>query len=215
MSDTRPFQIAVLISGGGTTLKNLIDLRSTEGLVPQIRLVISSKPTAGGLAFAEQGHIESLVVDHRDYSSAEAISEPIFAACRRADIDLVVMGGFLRKVEVPADFANRVINIHPSLIPAFCGRGMYGMRVHEAVIDQGAAVTGCTVHFVDNQYDHGPVIAQASLVVGNSSPQALQKKVFALECELYPQVLNAIARGEVSVVGDEVLVSSALPQSDG
>ena len=215
MSDTRPFQIAVLISGGGTTLKNLIDLRSTEGLVPQIRLVISSKPTAGGLAFAKQGHIESLVVDHRDYSSAEAISEPIFAACRRAGIDLVVMGGFLRKVEVPADFANRVINIHPSLIPAFCGRGMYGMRVHEAVIDQGAAVTGCTVHFVDNQYDHGPVIAQSSLVVGNSSPQDLQKKVFALECELYPQVLNAIARGEVSVVGDEVLVSSALPQSDG
>ncbi len=76
-------------------------------------------------------------------------------------------------------------------------------------------MTGCTVHFVDNQYDHGPVIAQASLVVGNSSPQDLQKKVFALECELYPQVLNAIARGEVSVVGDEVLVSSALPQSDG
>ena len=215
MSDTRPFQMAVLISGGGTTLKNLIDLRSTGGLVPQIRLVVSSKPTAGGLTFAKQGNIESMVVDHRAYSSAEAISEPIFAACRQAGIDLVVMGGFLRKVEVPADFANRVINIHPSLIPAFCGRGMYGMRVHEAVINQGAAVTGCTVHFVDNQYDHGPVIAQASLIVGNSSPQALQKKVFALECDLYPQVLNAIARGEVSVVGDEVLVSSALPYSDG
>ena len=211
MSDTRSFKIAVLISGGGTTLKNLIDVRSKGELVPQIRLVISSKPEAGGLAFAKQGNIESMVVDHRDYSSAEAISGPIFEACRQAEVDLVVMGGFLRKVEVPADFSNRVINIHPSLIPAFCGRGMYGMRVHEAVIDQGAALTGCTVHFVDNQYDHGPVIAQSSLVVQDASPQALQKKVFALECDLYPQVLNAIARGEVNVVGDEVFVSSPLP----
>ena len=209
MSQEHPFQIAVLISGGGTTLKNLIDQSSQGRLQAEIRLVISSNPQAGGLNYAATAGIETAVFNHRVYSNAEAISDEIFAACRNAEIDLIVMGGFLRKLVIPEDFTNRVVNIHPSLIPAYCGKGMYGMRVHAAVVEEGALLTGCTVHFVDNQYDHGPIIAQASLKVGDATPQALQRMVFEKECELYPAVVNAIATGQVTVTGDEVVVQES------
>ena len=110
------------------------------------------------------------------------------------------MGGFLRRVNVPDDFANRIINIHPSLIPVFSGKGYYGMRVHEAVIAAGAQQSGCTVHFVDNIYDHGPIIAQQSVpVLSDDTPQDLQRRVFEAECGLLPQVINLIAAGRVSV----------------
>lgn len=209
MSQEHPFRIAVLISGGGTTLKNLIDQSAQGHLQAEIRLVISSNPQAGGLNYAATAGIEAAVFDHRVYSNAETISDEIFAACRNAEIDLVVMGGFLRKLVIPEDFTNRVVNIHPSLIPAYCGKGMYGMRVHAAVVEEGALLTGCTVHFVDNQYDHGPIIAQASLKVGDATPQALQRMVFEKECELYPAVVNAIATGQVTVTGDEVVVQES------
>ena len=200
------FKIAVLISGGGTTLRNLIEKRDAGLLDVDIALVISSKPDAGGLQFARQAAIDFEVFDHQEFNKPEAISERIFAACRDAQIDLVVMGGFLRKVVIPDDFANRVVNIHPSLIPAFCGKGMYGMRVHRAVVEKGSPVSGCTVHFVDNQFDHGPIIAQESVSVGDSTAEQLQQLVFLAECDLYPKVIGFIARGEVKVVGDEVVV---------
>lgn len=209
MSDNSPFQIAVLISGGGTTFKNLVDREAEGTLHAEIRLVISSNPEAGGLQYAATAGIESVVFDHRVFSNAQTISDEIFKACRNAKIDLVVMGGFLRKVAIPDDFINRVVNIHPSLIPAYCGKGMYGMKVHTAVVDAGAPLTGCTVHFVDNQYDHGPIIAQASVKVGDATPQSLQRMVFEKECEIYPAVVNAIAKGQVSVVGDEVVVQGS------
>ena len=118
------------------------------------------------------------------------------------------MGGFLRKTDIPDDYHCRVVNIHPSLIPAFSGKGMYGMRVHRSVIEAQSLLSGCTVHFVDNQYDHGPIIAQSSLKVEpGTSPEELAGQVFALECELYPQVIEAIAQGQVSVTGDEVVYS--------
>ena len=108
------------------------------------------------------------------------------------------MGGFLKHVLIPPDFENRVINIHPALIPAFCGQGMYGLRVHEAVLDYGAKVTGCTVHFVDNQYDHGPIILQRTVeVLPDDTPESLQARVFAAECEAYPEALRLLASGRV------------------
>lgn len=204
---TDRFTLAVLVSGGGTTLRNLIAWRQARRLQAEIELVISSKRDAGGLQFAEQAAIPATVFDYREYPDAGSLSEPVFAACRQRDIDLVVMGGFLRQVDIPADFENRVVNIHPSLIPAFCGAGMYGMRVHRAVLEKGARISGCTVHFVDNQYDHGPIIAQQSVpVLDDDSPETLAARVFDSECQLYPRVINAIAAGQVEVVGDEVLV---------
>lgn len=207
---SNPSKIAVLISGGGSTLLNLVEKKKSGELNVDIRLVISSNPASAGIDYARKAKIECRVFDHHEFKTAKSISDKIFGACREAKIDLVVMGGFLRKVEIPVDFANRVINIHPSLIPAFCGKGMYGMRVHRAVIENGSPVTGCTVHFVDNHYDHGPIIAQTSITVGNRSAEELQQAVFAAECELYPRVINAIAQGEISVVGDEVVYSNAM-----
>ncbi|MGI9516882.1 MAG: phosphoribosylglycinamide formyltransferase [Pirellulaceae bacterium] len=200
------FNVAVLISGGGTTLRNLIERQQADELDATIALVISSNSQAKGIHFAETAGIRVQVFDHREFTDPDSISNEIFTACREADIELVALGGFLRKLKIPNDFVNRVVNIHPSLIPAYCGAGMYGMRVHQAVIENGSPITGCTVHFVDNQFDHGPIIAQESVQVQKEeSPEELAARVFELECELYPRVINAIARGEIRVDGDVVV----------
>jgi phosphoribosylglycinamide formyltransferase 1 len=128
---------------------------------------------------------------------------------RRSGADLVVLGGFLKRIVIPPDFTNRVTNIHPGLIPAFCGDGMYGHHVHEAVIAYGAKVSGCTVHFADNQYDHGPVILQKAVpVLDDDTPDTLAARVFQAECEAYPQALQWIAAGRVRVEGRRVRVTS-------
>lgn len=200
--------IAVLISGGGTTLRNLIECCVAGELDVDIRLVISSSAVAKGLMYADGADIPTAVIRQRDVASPEAFSEAIFAACRESDIDLVVMGGFLKHVTVPADFENRVVNIHPGLIPAFCGKGFYGQHVHQSALDYGVKVSGCTIHFVDNQYDHGPIIHQHVVpVLDDDTPQTLAARVFEAECEAYPHVLQAIAEGRVSVHGRRVRVA--------
>ncbi len=205
----QPISIAVLISGGGTTLKNLIDRIEATTLNAQIELVISSTPTAGGLAFAADANIPTQVIAHKDFSTRESFSESIFTALRESAADLIVMGGFLRQLAIPADFENKIINIHPSLIPAFCGKGNYGRRVHQAVLDYGAKLTGSTVHFVDDDYDHGPIIAQMPVSVEpGDTADTLAKRVFATECELLPEVINRIASGKVRVTGRIVEIES-------
>ena len=195
------FSITVLISGGGTTLRNLIELRQRGDLEVEIREVISSSPKAAGNQFAIEANIPLVVLPRPQFPSDEQLSHAIFNACRESGTDLVVAGGFLRRLVVPNEFENRVINIHPSLIPAFSGQGYYGMRVHESVIEHGCKLSGCTVHFVDNEYDHGPIIAQRSVdVLPKDSPQTLQQKIFAEECKLYPAVIHQIAAGQVRVV---------------
>ena len=197
---TDKFKIAVLISGGGTTLKNLIDLRSRDELDCDIELVVSSSPTAGGLEFAQSNDIVSRVVVRNDFENTVSFSKAIFDQCRALEIDLVVMGGFLKRVQIPDDFVNRVINIHPSLIPSFCGKGNYGINVHTNVIAYGAKISGCTVHFVDDQYDHGPIIAQVTVpVLDSDDPKTLAARVFEAECKIYPEIINAIANGRVTV----------------
>ena len=119
--------------------------------------MISSSAKAGGLEHARRAGIATAVIDRKERTSDEAFQDAYFTAIRAAGVKYVVMGGFLKYVPIPPDFENRVINIHPALIPAFCGKGMYGLRVHQAVLDYGVKLTGCTVHFVDNQYDHGPI----------------------------------------------------------
>ena len=205
---TPPLPIAVLISGGGTTLRNLIEKIAADKLPVEIRLVISSNPAAGGLRFAAEAGIRSLVIEKSKAASAEQFSAAIFGACREAGVRYVVMGGFLKHVLIPPDFENRVINIHPALIPAFCGKSMYGLRVHEAVLNYGAKISGCTVHFVDNQYDHGPILLQRAVeVLPGDSPQALQARVFAAECEAFPEALRLLAENRVSVTGRTVAIS--------
>ena len=209
-------KLAVLISGAGRTLKNFIDLAADKRLPVDIRLVVSSSPAAGGLAFAQQAGIPAAVFDRRDYKSNQAYGAGVFAACREAAVEYVVMAGFLKLVPVPDDFAGRVINIHPSLIPAFCGHGMYGHHVHEAVLAYGAKVTGVTVHFVDNQYDHGPVIwQQPTPVFDDDTPESLAARVFELEKEAYPHVLRLLAGGKVKLEGRRVRIEASRRPSPG
>jgi phosphoribosylglycinamide formyltransferase-1 len=189
--------IAVLISGGGTTLRNLVE-KVRAGVLPvEIRLVISSNPRARGLDFAKEANIPSLVVEKRKFSHDEAFGEAVFGPCRAAGVRYVVMGGFLKHVLIPPDFENRVVNIHPALLPAFGGKGMYGLAVHRAVLAAGVKTSGCTVHFVDNEYDQGPIILQRQVaVMAGDTADSLQARVFAAECSAYPEALSMLAERE-------------------
>ncbi len=203
----KPFRIAVLISGGGTTLRNLIEKIDAGTLPVEIGLVVSSSPTARGLQFADDKRIPTAVIEPKGFANQDAFSREIFDRCRAAGIELVVMGGFLKRITIPDDFANRVVNIHPALIPAFCGAGFYGHHVHEAVLQYGAKLSGCTVHFADNQYDHGPVIVQRAVpVADDDTPETLAARVFEAECEAYPEALRLIATGRVTVDGRRVRI---------
>ncbi|MFZ5830241.1 MAG: phosphoribosylglycinamide formyltransferase [Planctomycetota bacterium] len=208
MQNPPPFRIAVLISGGGTTLRNLIEKIAAGALNNvEIALVISSSPKAGGLRYAAEAGIESSVVDPTQFDSREEFSRAIFDRCRQAGASLVVMGGFLKQIVIPEDFTNRVVNIHPALMPAFCGHGFYGHRVHEAVLEYGAKVSGCTVHFADNEYDHGPVILQRAVpVLDDDTPETLAARVFEAECVAYPEAIAAIAAEKVKIDGRRVCV---------
>jgi phosphoribosylglycinamide formyltransferase-1 len=189
--------IAVLISGGGTTLKNLLAKQRAGELPVEFRLVISSNPQARGLEYAREAGIHTLTIEKKKSLTPEQYSEAIFQPLREAGAELVVMGGFLKHVLIPPDFENRVINIHPALIPNFCGQGMYGHHVHEAVLAACAQESGCTVHYVDNEYDHGPVILQQSVpVLTTDTPDALAARVFQAECEALPEAIRRIAAGK-------------------
>ena len=207
--NSQPLRIAVLISGSGRTLKNFIDLEKSGELPVDIRLVISSDPDAGGLQYARKAGISSIVFQRSHYPTGAAGHEPysadIFTACREAQVDYVVMAGFLKYVPIPKDFEQRVLNIHPSLIPEFCGQGMYGHHVHTAVLQQGAKVTGCTVHFADNIYDHGPILWQQSVPVhDDDTPETLADRVFTAELEAYPKVLRLLAANQLEIEGRPV-----------
>lgn len=203
-----PLRLAVLISGGGTTLRNLLERIEADRLAAQVVTVISSNPAARGLEFARAAGIPAHVVERSSYADLAAFSEAIFAPCRDADAQLVAMAGFLKLVEIPPDFAGRVLNIHPSLIPAFCGQGFYGHRVHEAVLAYGCKVSGCTVHFVDNVYDHGPIVLQRAVDVrDDDTPKSLAERVFAAECEAFPKAIALYAAGKLKIVGRQVHVA--------
>ncbi len=185
-----PLRLAVLISGGGSTLTNLLDQIDAGQLEASVVLVLASRRCDGVGRSEARGH-SCDVVSPKTYANVAAFSTAIFSRCRAARVDLVVLGGFLSRIEVPSDFEGRVMNIHPSLIPAFCGQGMYGHHVHEAVIARGCKVSGCTVHLVDNEYDHGAILVQkvVPVLVGDDA-ETLAKRVFAAECEAYPEAIQ-------------------------
>jgi len=200
-------KLAVLISGSGRTLKNFIDLADEGQLPVDIRLVVSSSAKAGGLQHAADAHISRQVVARGKFASDQQFGDAVFAACREAEVDYVAMAGFLKLVPVPKDFVGRVVNIHPALIPAFCGKGMYGHRVHQAVLDYGAKITGCTVHFVDNHYDHGPIVWQQPVpVFDDDTADSLAERVFTVEKEAYPHVLKLLAGDKIQLRGRKVTI---------
>ena len=197
-----PFRLVALVSGGGTTLQNLIDRIAAGKLTAEVAGVVSSRADAFGVERAKRAGVPVAVVER-----AKPAGE-VWAAVRAFNPDLVCLAGWLHLLPIPADFRHRVLNIHPSLLPAFGGKGMYGRRVHEAVLAYGAKVSGCTVHFADDTYDTGPILAQKCVPVREGDdPETLAARVFAAECEAYPEAIGLIASGRVRVEGRRVVIS--------
>jgi formyltetrahydrofolate-dependent phosphoribosylglycinamide formyltransferase len=211
---SKPLRLAVLISGGGTTLQNLLD-RSRDGRLPaRVVLVVSNNPAAQGLERAAREGV-SAVVERRACASRAEFSGRIFDHCRAAGADLVCMGGFLQLLEIPDDFRGRVLNIHPALIPAFSGKGYHGAHVHEAALACGVKVSGCTVHFADNEYDHGPIVLQRVVpVLDDDTAETLAARVFAQECDAYPEAIALFARGRLRIDGRRVRVLPEAPSAE-
>lgn len=193
-----PLRLAVLISGSGRTLVNIQKAIDKDSLNAVITCVISSRDDVQGIVRAKElGHQANILV-RKAYTSNEDYSQALFDVIRQAEAELVVLAGWLNLLQIPEDYHRRVINIHPALLPKFGGKGMFGHHVHQAVIDAGENQTGCTVHFADNSYDTGPIIARASCPVSQEDDaDTLAARVFELETQLYPCVLQAFSLAQV------------------
>ena len=197
-------RVAVCVSGGGTNLQAIIDAIASGKIEnAQIVRVISNTKNAYALTRAQNAGIEGICVSPRDYENRELFNEALLKCLKETDPDLIVLAGFM--VAVPAcvinAFRGKIINIHPALIPSFCGKGYYGLHVHEKVLERGAKVTGATVHFVDEDLDHGPILLQKAVdVKEGDTPQILQRRVMEeAEWILLPRAISLIARGRVTI----------------
>ena len=203
--------VSVLVSGGGTNLQALIDAVSAGKITnARIGAVISSTPEAYALKRAENAGISSEIVRRKDYDSSEAFSAGLLSVLKKHDTDLIVLAGYLTVIpaEVVKAYPNRIVNVHPSLIPAFCGKGYYGLRVHEEVLARGCKVTGATVHFVDEGTDTGPIILQKAVEVesGDSAKDLQQRVMEQAEWKLLPRAVDLIANDKISVEEGQVLI---------
>jgi phosphoribosylglycinamide formyltransferase-1 len=200
-------RLAVLLSGGGTTLQNLLDRIADGRLSARVAVVLASRRDAAGLERARQAGIPAVAVPRKEFSDVDRFNDALHAELEQHAFDLVVLAGFLSPFQLRKRYAGRVMNIHPALIPAFCGTGLYGERVHRAVLEAGVKVSGCTVHFADEQYDHGPIILQGTVpVLDDDTPQTLAARVHAVENELYPQAIHLWAQGRLEVRGRRVRI---------
>jgi formyltetrahydrofolate-dependent phosphoribosylglycinamide formyltransferase len=200
-------RVAVLLSGEGTSLENLFERIESGDLLAQIAVVISSKENTGGLERARRRDIPAIAVPRKDYSDSEAFNDAIHTELDHYNIDLVACLGFLSLFETRGKFDRRSINAHPALIPSFSGHGYYGQRVHEAVIASGVKITGATVHFIDAEYDCGPIILQESVrVLDNDTPDSLAQRVQAAERRLVPEVIELFANGRLAIDGRHVRI---------
>jgi len=205
-------RLAVLLSGSGTTLQNLIDHIAAGTLSASIILVISSRPDAYGLVRAKRHGLETITVPRKAYRDTRAYSDEINRRLDCVAPDLIALAGFLHVFHYAPHYGGRVMNIHPSLIPAFCGRGFYGLRVHQAALAYGVKVSGCTVHFADEEYDHGPIILQRVVpVFEHDTPTSLAERVAIEERQVYPEAIQLFAEGRLQIQGRWVKILEAAP----
>jgi len=205
-------RLAVLLSGSGTTLQNLIDHITAGAVSASIILVISSQPEAYGLVRAKRHGLETICIPRKAYRDAPAFSDEINRTLDRFGPDLIALAGFLHVFHYAPHYRGRVMNIHPSLIPAFCGKGFYGLRVHQAALAYGVKVSGCTVHFADEEYDHGPIILQRVVpVLDQDTPARLAERVAIEERQAYPEAIQLFAEGRLQVQGRWVKILEAAP----
>ena len=202
-----PIRLAVCVSGGGTTLQNLIDRIHAHKLNAEVVQVIASRPRIGAITRAETADIPVALANRKAPGRTE-FSDSIFAPIRHSKADLVILGGFLSLLSIPDDYKGRVINVHPALIPAFSGAGYYGSKVHTAVIDSGVKISGCTVHFADDQYDTGPIIQQCPVpVLETDTPETLAARIFEEECKALPETITMYAQGRLKIEGRRVRIA--------
>ncbi len=203
----RPLRLGVLISGGGTSLLNFHDQIRCGQLHAEIVQVIATRKICRGVERAAEAGLPCTVIRPRDFSSVRDFSHAVFGCLRDVATDLVALAGFLSLVEIPDDFRWRVVNIHPALIPAFCGHGFFGHHVHQAAIERGVKVSGCTVHFADNLYDHGPIILQRTVAVPDQSDaEQLSALVFQQEKIAYPEAVRLLSAGRVRIAGCHTII---------
>lgn len=208
------FHLVVCVSGGGTNLQHIID-RIADGTLAGVSIsrVISNNPGAFALERAKKAGIEAVCVSPKEFETRDAFHKALVDCVKEAEPDLVVLAGFLVAIppEMIRTFPNRIINIHPSLIPSFCGKGFYGIHVHERVLGRGVKVTGATVHFVDEGMDSGPIILQKAVEIQEGdTPEVLQKRVMEqAEWKILPEAIGLIAAGRVRVEGN---VTHILPE---
>ncbi len=202
-------KISVLVSGGGTNLQALIDAQKEGKLgAGKISLVISSKPDVYALERAKQNGIPSLVLARRDYGDIESYSAALVKALREADTDIVVLAGFLTIFDgqLYEAYENKILNVHPALIPSFCGKGFYGLHVHEAALEKGVKVSGATVHIVTPECDGGPIVLQKAVEVKEGdTPEILQRRIMEeAEWKILPEAVRLLSCGLIEVKNNKV-----------
>lgn len=205
----KPVRLGVLISGGGRTLLNIFEQIKQGRLNAEVAVVISSRSTVAGVERARNAGLDVKIIRKKDYRDVDEFSKRIEEELAAANVDLVVQGGWLCFWKIPARYENRVMNIHPALLPSFGGQGMWGHHVHEAVLAAGCKVSGCTVHFCTNEYDEGPIIVQrACEVKDDDTADTLAARVFEQECIAYPQAIKLFAEGRILVQNGTVKIKS-------
>ncbi len=208
----RPLRLAVLLSGTGRTLENLLGVIGRGELPARVVAVVSSREGVRGNEIARAANIPLTILPRRAYPSVAAFSKAVYDVLDPLEVDLVAMAGFLCKLDVPTRYEGRIMNIHPSLLPLFGGKGLYGDRVHQAVLESGMKVSGCTVHFVDESYDAGPIILQACVpVLEGDTVETLAARVFEEERRLYPEAIRLFAEDRLLLDGRRVRILPPRP----
>ena len=204
---SKPIRLGVLLSGGGRTMLNLLDRIRAGELAAEVATVVASRPCKG-LERAREAGLPAHLVSRRRLSDTDAYSAAITDLLVAAEVDLVCLAGFLSLWRLPPRYEGRAMNIHPALLPSFGGKGMYGRRVHEAVLAAGCKVSGCTVHFVTNEYDAGPIIVQRCVPVAeDDTSETLAERVFEQECIAYPRAISMFAADRLRIEAGVVRVA--------
>ncbi|MHC4728687.1 MAG: phosphoribosylglycinamide formyltransferase [Planctomycetota bacterium] len=209
VQNQKPVRLGVLISGGGTTLINILEYIKQDKLNAEVGIVISSRSKVAGVERAKKAGLDVKIIRRKDHPDIDEFSKHIEAELVAANVDLVIQGGWLCLWKIPDRYENRVMNIHPALLPSFGGQGMWGHHVHEAVLKSGCKISGCTVHFCTNEYDKGPIIVQRSCQVeDDDTSDTLAARVFEQECMAYPQAINMFAAGKMQIQNGVVKLKS-------
>ena len=206
-SGKKPVRLGILLSGGGRTMVNILEYIKTGRLNAEIALVISSRSTVAGVERARNAGLNLKIVRKKDCPEVDNFSNRLEEELTTAKIDLVIQAGWLCFWKIPKKYTDRVMNIHPALLPGFGGKGMFGHHVHETVLERGCKVSGCTVHFCTNEYDAGPIIVQRCCPVEeDDTADTLAVRVFEQECIAYPQAINLFAEGKLKVENGRVRI---------